>query len=114
MKTVITLGVFALLATTQCSSRYSKFCETEKNCVGGNDADYDACIAEERASEDIADAYDCADQWDTYASCKENATCNNGSVQTACTDQSKALSDCKSAGKSKRPQPAPEPTPGGG
>ena len=34
---VVAAGVFALVALPHCGSRYSTFCDNERNCEGGYD-----------------------------------------------------------------------------
>lgn len=92
---IITGGLFGLLATAHCSSGYGKICENERNCVGGNDADEDACIEQNIATENVASAYDCDDAYDTYKDCLENSVCKDKRIDKSnCSAQSKAVSDC--------------------
>ncbi len=99
---VAAFGLLSLLAITNCSSKFSKFCETQRNCLGGNDADEDACIEASRAQEDVADAYDCGDAFGNLADCTENVTCKDGKVDSSgCKAQADALNACEKAASGK-------------
>jgi hypothetical protein len=92
---VLAVGLFALVATAHCGSRYSKYCDNERNCAGGNDKDVDACVEQHRAFENVSSAYDCDDSWDKYATCLETATCQNKHMTTsACQTQAVAWGTC--------------------
>jgi hypothetical protein len=91
-------GAFALLFTTQCSSRYDAHCENQRSCLGGNDNDVNACIEGARATENIASAYGCDDQWDAFADCLEKVVCRDGRLDSSgCKPQGDALEACEKA-----------------
>src|SRR5262245_39691569 len=67
---VIACCLLAVLATTtQCKSKYAKYCENQKTCEGGNDKDLDACIESRRTKEEVAEAYDCENSFDEVTKC---------------------------------------------
>ena len=99
------LGVLALVASAHCSSTFSDYCEKDRDCRGGNDADIDACVEELRASENVASAYDCDNQFDDLSDCIKNAFCNTTTKRldlSACRTQSEALSNCQKAASAKK------------
>lgn len=80
-----------------CDS-YADICEQEIQCIGGNDADIDACIAGIEGEEEVAAAYDCTDAWDKYVDCiAEKIDCDDGNLDLGCSDEGESYSDCKSA-----------------
>ena len=92
-----------LLALPACS-KYSDFCQKEADCEGGNDNDVDACVEASRGQEDVADAYDCSDEYDDLFDCvDENASCksNHFSAGDDCDSKAEALSDCIKKSSSK-------------
>lgn len=85
-----------LLALPACS-KYSDFCEKQSDCEGGNDNDIDACVEASRGEEDVADAYDCSDEYDDLFECvDENASCKSGHFTAGddCDGKASALSKC--------------------
>lgn len=67
--TVWTLGI--ILGTTGCGS-YGGICTDAMDCLGGNDADIEACEIGLEADEDEASAYGCDPEWDDYYACYED------------------------------------------
>lgn len=92
---LVVLGVFAVSTLPHCSSRYAAYCDNARSCEGGNDRDVDACIEQQRALEEVSDAYDCEDQWDAFAKCLETLTCLDGRLDARpCEVPSKTWVDC--------------------
>ena len=93
-------GVLALAvlgALPACSSRFSDFCDKAQGCVGGNDKDRAACVAQADEAKNEAAAYGCGTEFDAVADCEiANSTCQQGkfSSGSACKAQSAALSLC--------------------
>lgn len=98
------LSLGALLAAVSCSGTTGDYCDKKQNCEGGNDADYDACVAGANASSDIADDYDCGDQYGKYFDCAaDKSTCNNGRLDgSPCASESTSLLTCLEAAKGKK------------
>jgi hypothetical protein len=76
------LGPLALSAAAWgiigCGSGYGAYCEDYMDCVGGNDADVEACEVLQVAAEDIAGVDGCSEQWDEYYAClDEESRCSN-------------------------------------
>jgi hypothetical protein len=115
---LVAVGTLTLIATTHCSSTYSTYCENDRNCSGGNDADVDACIEQQRTLENVSEAYDCGDQWDEVAECFEKATCKDKRMDlpSDCGPKVQAWSNCTKAasGKNSGKSSTSEETGGGG
>lgn len=94
------VGVLALAvlgALPACSSRFSDFCDKSQGCIGGNDKDKAACVAQADEAKNEASAYGCSTEFDAVADCEiANSTCQSGkfSSGSACKAQSTALSLC--------------------
>ncbi len=72
-----------------------EYCEAWRNCVGGNDEDEKACREQLRTQEDVADIYDCEDDFDTYLQCLINdSECDNDYYYSDCGDQYEDLDHC--------------------
>lgn len=92
------LVAIALAATSFGCDSYGDICEQEIQCIGGNDADIDACVAQIEGEEDVASAYDCTDPWDKYIECvADKIDCDDGNIDLGCDDEAESYSDCKSA-----------------
>ena len=55
-----------------CNMDIRDYCEAKMNCIGGNEADEDACVEQYDGEEDAADEYDCEDQFDYMMECLAN------------------------------------------
>ena len=96
------LVAVAALALVGCGSKYKTYCEDQAQCIGGNDADIDACVAEAEGQKDVAAAYDCSDPWDKLADCYENkGTCKNKQYTADCSSEVSALQSCEKAASSR-------------
>ncbi|MFO0735893.1 MAG: hypothetical protein U0270_08435 [Labilithrix sp.] len=91
------VGVMALMLAN-CSSKYRDDCQAQVDCEGGNDADVDACVDQQKGVEDVADAYECGDQWGEYTDCVEGkGVCENGNYSvkdTSCAAKAAAALAC--------------------
>jgi hypothetical protein len=96
-KTKLVLMAVALTALASCGSRFSDYCEAQAQCVGGNDADIDACIASSEGEADVAAAYDCSDAFDRVVDCLDTARCEDGDFDVNCGDEIKAYGSCADA-----------------
>lgn len=68
------------------------YCFHRMVCVGGNDKDVAACLAQVTADRDVAAIYDCSGPFDTMVQCAKSVCSAD-----ACTAASKALDNCMSA-----------------
>jgi hypothetical protein len=64
------LGLVAALATG-CGPDIGAICEAREACIGGNDADIDACIASYDGQRDLAYDIGCGDEFDAVTTCSE-------------------------------------------
>ncbi|MDC3961845.1 hypothetical protein [Polyangium jinanense] len=62
------LGLVVVLATG-CGSDVEGLCEAQEACIGGNDADIDACIASYEGQRDTAYGIGCGEEFDTLVHC---------------------------------------------
>jgi hypothetical protein len=98
--------LFGTLAA--CHSTYYDSCKSQQECFGGNDKDIDACVDQARASEEIAEAYDCEDPFDKLVQCvKDKGNCKTvGNTKTydtsGCKAESDAFSSCQAAASGKK------------
>jgi hypothetical protein len=68
MKTrAILLGLACVVAG--CGGRAAEFCDEALDCEDLSDKDYDKCLVDASANEDIADAYGCTAEFDEYLDC---------------------------------------------
>ncbi len=90
---MIPLGwCLAALALAGCGGPdLQAMCEEAENCVGGNDADIDACVAESELYVDLLDDIGCSDEYSEYFDCIEAAsTCHDQQLGGNCM----STSDC--------------------
>ncbi|MDC0744911.1 hypothetical protein [Polyangium mundeleinium] len=89
------LGLVVVFATG-CGPDIAGTCEAQEACLGGNEADIDACIASYEGVRDTAYGIGCGDEFDTFVTCSEpllecssqstgemcmsNGDCNGGAV----------------------------------
>jgi hypothetical protein len=60
-------------------------CQQSSDCVGGNEKDVEACIAQAEFIEDVASEIGCTDEYDELFACtEEHASCEGQSVGAAC------------------------------
>ena len=78
-----------------CGPTTGALCEDQRQCMGGNDKDEDACVALVDYSEEMADVQGCSDEFDDYFECfYDNATCQTAQTGYNC----QSAQDCTSAG----------------
>lgn len=102
-------GVFLALVFSflfGCSGTEKSYCDKQKQCVGGNDYDFEACVQDLIYKGKIAGDYKCAEAWSSYLTCMEStATCRTaGSArvfETVCGAQWTSLHTCESAASTK-------------
>lgn len=97
--TCIWLGGVALGAGA-CRS-FNTYCTELEDCVGGNEADIEACEVEAHAQEDKADAYGCGSEFGDYADCLEaESSCDSDTDQFGledpddCEEEATAYNHC--------------------
>ncbi len=89
--------VTGLVCLPGCSSKFTDYCDKAQGCIGGNDKDKAACVAQTEESKNEAAAYGCSTEFDAVADCEiASATCQSGKFTsgTACAGQATALSLC--------------------
>lgn len=96
----VKLGALALVLASGvvgCGSTYATYCEEAMDCMGGNDADIEACEISYEAQEDVAGVYDCDAEWEEFFTCiEEDSDCDND-VYVAdldCLDALEDVNDC--------------------
>jgi hypothetical protein len=81
-------------------SELADYCAKRSSCIGGNDRDTNACVADAEGDRGVAEAYGCGTAHKTYTDCKNaNSTCQSGSYTsgTVCSAQSSATIACNKA-----------------
>ena len=74
---------------------HEAYCEEQRDCIGGNDKDLEACIVSMDYMEDVADEQGCADEYEARFECREAETkCDSQDTGVFC--QSNA--DCNAIG----------------
>lgn len=102
------LGIPSLLVATAlmalgCGGGSAALCEKLQQCYGGNDADFDACLASTDGVAAIAAAYDCSDQYDKLIECTETkGTCSEKRFSADCNDEGDSLDACQEAASAKK------------
>lgn len=97
------LGGLALMiaaATSGCST-YGSYCEAAMDCMGGNDADIEACEINQDEAEEIASIRDCSAEFDALfacveeeSSCEEIATVEVYTYGNDCENEEEDYNDC--------------------
>jgi hypothetical protein len=76
------LGLFAFMAFAPgCGPSIQTLCEDQEKCLGGNDADIDACVAAYDGTRDGAYDIGCGDEYDALINCvMPQYSCNDGAA----------------------------------
>ena len=77
-------------------------CDKKMNCEGGNDADYDVCIVDFKADEDLSSLYGCDDLWDRLLECRDfqdKCTNNRWDDGGDCKDEREDFRSCAGTAK---------------
>src|SRR5262245_55561045 len=70
-------AVFVTLVAPACKSQATTICDVECDCEHCNNYEKDLKCDGRNAEADIADAYGCADKWETWATCfEEQGSCD--------------------------------------
>lgn len=65
------------LASAGCGSQASQLCDLACECEHCNDYEEDLNCVQLQAQQDIAEAYECSEEWEAWASCvEEKAECD--------------------------------------
>ncbi len=89
--------VTGLVCLPGCSSKFTDYCDKAQGCIGGNDKDKAACVAQGNEAKNEAAAYGCSTEFDAVSDCEiASSTCQSGKFTsgTACASQNTALSLC--------------------
>ncbi len=89
--------VTGLVCLPGCSSKFTDYCDKAQGCIGGNDKDKAACVAQTDEAKATAAAYGCSAEFDAVADCEiASSTCQSGKFTsgTACKLQSLSLGLC--------------------
>jgi hypothetical protein len=103
------VGLFLMalaLSLANCTGQFRAYCEARFGCEPGNEKDIDACVSQLEGASDIAEAYDCGDEFDELADCiTAKGACVNGNFQEpddSCEPKSDAYKKCTSAASAKK------------
>lgn len=89
------LFAFASLGLAGCGPDIEEICVQTQDCIGGNEADIDACIAVFSYQAERADIEGCNDEYDAYFECAEVvARCRSEDTGVPCNDDDA----CRKAG----------------
>ncbi len=105
---IVLIATLGLALNAGCGSQATDICLAEADCVGGNDADVDACIAVQDGASNYAAAYDCGEAYAKLIDCIETTSvCNTDDKSkhryiNSCGEQSKALNSCAEAASARR------------
>ncbi len=97
------LALALLLVTAAgCSGTEKSICDKGRQCLGGNDLDYNACVQKWIYDGKIASDYSCSEAFDTYITCVDTtSTCDTTlgikNLKNSCNAQASALESCKKA-----------------
>lgn len=87
-----------------CSGTEKALCDKQRQCMGGNDSDFEACVQNYIYDGKVASDYKCSDAWSNYLTClSSSATCNTTLrvLEANCGAQATALESCKQASSTK-------------
>lgn len=91
---------FGALGVLGCAGPdHEDFCKRWSTCVGGNDKDVDACIAQADYSEESSDLQGCTEEYVEYFDCvSDHSTCQEGRYvlpsEDVCRKQASAYNNC--------------------
>jgi hypothetical protein len=102
MKSFI-LGAGALMVVGCGGPDHQALCEEAEKCIGGNDADIQACVIRLDAIADLVASEGCGDEYDEYFACfEEKAECDDEDFELKgndpCEAESNALNRCSEIG----------------
>lgn len=96
------------LTTVGCSGTEKSICDKGRQCYGGNDADYNACVQTLIYEGKISADYKCSAAFESVLTCLDaTAVCEtvpvvgNKFLKTNCADQFNALDTCEKAASTK-------------
>jgi hypothetical protein len=101
MGTVSTRWMVALAATLLCAGcgngLVSDYCEQRCDCENCNDRELDECEIRYSGNADIADIYDCGEEYDTLLQCRiDHGHCDNDywTTDNDCDGESQDYDEC--------------------
>jgi hypothetical protein len=99
MRTGRLLLLSYVLAAVMCAAcgGYGSYCDEVMNCMGGNDADLEACEINLDASEEVASIENCSEEFDAWFTClEEESECRdeNWTAEERCDDENEKLQGC--------------------
>ena len=78
--------VLAMLGAAACGPDFEAYCDEREACLGGNEADIEACVAYYDGASDAASDLGCSDEFDEYFECASGASeCRTQSTGMPCT-----------------------------
>lgn len=88
------IGVSALASAGCGGADIEEICLLREECLSGNDADIEACVASYELEEEVANIQGCSDEFDAYYLCFYDVVdCNSTDLGTPCM----ATKDCTPA-----------------
>jgi|WetSurMetagenome_2_1015567.scaffolds.fasta_scaffold635828_1 hypothetical protein len=105
--TLVKVGMLILsFGVVGCKGTAREYCEKRITCQGGSSKDEDACTDTFNGQSDVADDYECGDQFDSYLDCmNDHSACrtgNEGNTKTYTTTDSSGNDACQSTGEAYR------------
>ena len=96
----IALALF-MVTTAACSGTEKSICDKRRQCLGGNDLDFNACVQRYIYEGKIASDYACADAWNSLLTCMDTTgICNTAIAKVftdSCNAQRSSLEACEKA-----------------
>lgn len=97
----IVLTLFAV-TTAACSGIERSYCDKQRQCIGGNELDLNACTQQWIYEGKVAGDYGCADAFNKYLTCLDmTSTCDTTlgvkNFKNSCDAEDSALEACKTA-----------------
>lgn len=96
---LLLLGLGAL--SVGCGGAASDYCDQVCDCEGCSDKDYDKCVADFEYMEDVAEAYDCSDDFDSAVDCvieHNDCVADEFVYGASCADEGADLAECEDDG----------------
>jgi hypothetical protein len=89
----------ALFQAASCRS-FTAYCEEAMDCMGGNEADIEACKEDSEAEADRASLYGCSDEFDLLADCQEaESECEDAGDDGIYTSEDRCESESEDFGR---------------
>jgi hypothetical protein len=100
MLLLLSVTPVAAVLAPGCAGNPGELCDLRCECTHCNDLAEEFCLIDEQADQDRADAYDCADEYDTWIECAiDHNDCNdennNFTIDESCSDERQELVECE-------------------